>query len=228
MGDRQTPPESVARSARKTGGSAFGDDDHTLAGGPRRDRPGDGGSGKPAASGHGKPPGGGRVAPNLPPPTSDRVVPGDLYRILDYDPDGSSQLWEGVSSMLDARKGSNAADAAREATRLEFKGKPMGDSDADAFRHALWHYKMTKQIGAEAAKRFGDAHETSGSDTEGSLLMDLYNNDVGRRLALDPKNSNRSDEDVILEALNNGRLQTRSFNVPDSGLPRWPGSRYRR
>ena len=224
VGDRQTPPESVGRSARKTGGSAFGDDDPVLAGGSGRERPGDGGSAKPAASGHGKPPGVGGVAPNLPPPTNDRVVPGDLYRILDYDPDGSSELSEGFSSLYDGAIGWLGSRAARRATDLEYKGQLKGDNEADAGRHALWHYKMTKAISAEAAKRFGDAHERSGSDTEGSLLMDLYNNEIGRRLALDPKNSNRRDEDVILEAIRNGRLQTRPFIVPYSGLTRRPGS----
>lgn len=41
--------------------------------------------------------------------------------------------------------------------------------------------------------------------------MDLYNNNVGRRLALDPANRGRQAEEVILEAIQNGKLQTRPF-----------------
>lgn len=39
--------------------------------------------------------------------------------------------------------------------------------------------------------------------------MDLYNNHVGRVLALDPANRKRQPEDVVMDALRAGRLQTR-------------------
>ena len=224
VGDRQTPPKPVVQPARKTGGSAFGDDDHTLAGGAGYDQLGGGAPGKPGTAGHGKRPGGGGVAPTLPPPTNGPVVPGAMYKILGFDPDGPSEWGQAINTPNDAYLGLEASKAAIKATGLEYKGQPKVNNEADAFRHALWHYKMTRAIGAKAAKRFGDAHERSGSNKKGAILMDLYNNEVGRRLALDPKNSNRRDEDVILEAIRNGQLQIHPFNVPYSGLPQRPGS----
>jgi hypothetical protein len=43
--------------------------------------------------------------------------------------------------------------------------------------------------------------------------MDLYNNNAGRRMALDPRNRDRRPEEVILEALRDGRLQTAPFRT---------------
>ena len=72
---------------------------------------------------------------------------------------------------------------------------------------------MTRDLGAEAAKRFGDAHEVSRPNRPGELLMDLYNNNAGRRMALDPRNRDRTPEEVILEALREGRLQISPYNT---------------
>lgn len=43
--------------------------------------------------------------------------------------------------------------------------------------------------------------------------MDLYNNNAGRQMALDPRNRDRPPEEVILEALRAGRLQTRPYST---------------
>ena len=47
-------------------------------------------------------------------------------------------------------------------------------------------------------------------------MKDLYNNEVGRQLAADPANHNRSDEEVIREALESGKLRITPFNVVGS------------
>ena len=54
VGDRQTPPESVAQSARKTRGFAPDSDENVLTGGAGHGRLGGGAPGKLGASGHGK------------------------------------------------------------------------------------------------------------------------------------------------------------------------------
>ena len=87
------------------------------------------------------------------------------------------------------------------------------DNEADAFRYALWSFRITRELGAEAAKRFGDAHEITHAGPAGELLMDLYNNNAGRQMALDPRNRDRPPEEVILEALRAGRLQTRPYST---------------
>ena len=52
--------------------------------------------------------------------------------------------------------------------------------------------------------------------------MDLFNNNVGRRLALDPANKGRPAEDVILDAMKKGQLQAQLFKIlfkPAPGIP---------
>ena len=85
---------------------------------------------------------------------------------------------------------------------------------------------------ADLAKGFGDAHEISAPNPPGGRLMDLYNNNTGRKLAVDPANKGRSAEDVVLEAIKNGQAQpqpfkTRSTPPPGISLRRKSPSRYR-
>lgn len=101
-----------------------------------------------------------------------------------------------------------SARSVQNTTREEFSDKKsLGDNDADAFRHALWNYLMTKMMGEKNAKHFADGHENIPNNPKGSKEMDLFNNAVGRALAKDPKNKNKKDIDVILEALKKGQLQ---------------------
>ena len=95
------------------------------------------------------------------------------------------------------------------------------NDEADAFRHAYWNYMMTQSIGGEEAKKFGDAHEVTGAarseaagnDVTDEVLMDLYNNNMGRTLAQDPDNAGRDPAEVIQEAIANGDLRTTPFEV---------------
>ena len=75
------------------------------------------------------------------------------------------------------------------------------------------------------AKEFGDAHERTRVDpVDGERLKDLYNNNVGRELALHPQNRDRDAEDVIIEAIFNGKMQITPFRVfqPPGVLPARP------
>ncbi len=91
------------------------------------------------------------------------------------------------------------------------------NNEADAFRHTLWSYRLTKAIDEQTAKNFGDAHERENfkdkGNKKGQTLMDLDNNKMGRHLALDPRNKDRPDVDVIKEALKNGQLRVAPYKV---------------
>ena len=71
----------------------------------------------------------------------------------------------------------------------------LRDGEGDAFRHTLWNYRMTQNMGRSEAKKFGDAHERGNwylqrqrgqeygaGNSEGSRDMDLHNNHIGRNL----------------------------------------------
>ena len=110
---------------------------------------------------------------------------------------------------------------------LHRRGAGIGGGAADAFRHIYWSYRMTEDLGPDAAKRFADAHEITVPTPDGDRLMDLFNNNLGRRLALDPANKGRPAEDVVLEAIKKGQAQTQPFKTrstktrvtPPPGIP---------
>jgi len=80
-------------------------------------------------------------------------------------------------------------DANSAASNSGFKGAKNGKQDA--FRHVYWSCKMTQGIGASAAKAIGDNHEKfgmlCGGQTNDAKEMDLYNNKIGRDLAINQK-----------------------------------------
>lgn len=49
--------------------------------------------------------------------------------------------------------------------------------------------------------------------------MDLYNNNAARRLAADRRNHARDDEEVILDAIRRGEIQTRPFLIRPGTRP---------
>jgi hypothetical protein len=148
------------------------------------------------------------------PPTDQPVDVFDMYRRLRFDPGGPGRWNIGSKNILDIDKFLGAKNEAEEATARHFPGEKPHNNPADAFKHALWSYKMTKAKDAAFSKEITDALEISfPGDHPGDRLMDLYNNNIGRQLASDPQNEGRNDEEVILEALKDGKLQTQYFNL---------------
>lgn len=149
------------------------------------------------------------------PPTTKPVDEFDMYRKLDFDPSGASRNTALLGVLPSTRSILSAAEEARLASRKRFPNlKRLHNNDGDAYRHALFSYKLTKMIGAFHAKRFLDGHEISNRNADpGERLMDLFNNNVGRRLAMDPKNRNRADDEVVMEAFRRGELQTEVFKM---------------
>jgi len=151
------------------------------------------------------------------------VAPDDMYKALDFDPSGHGQwgtairvpgaitgLWQSIEAQSDL------PDILKK-YNIPFDERNPGHNDSlDAIRHALWSYRMAKWIGGDAAKAYADAHERSQPNADNERLMDLYNNRIGRMLALDPGNANRDAIEVIVEAYKKGLLRTSLFNVVDS------------
>lgn len=176
---------------------------------------------RPGKSGSGLSPGGPPRSLMRGLPRPDRDVPQvveEAYGAFGFDPEGFGEKVEAARNPVNARRGQVAANEAEEEMRARLAngslppGRAHNDA-ADAFRHALWNYKMAKRIGPEAAKRFGDAHEISAVNDPEERLMDLYNNEIGRRLAVDPRNRTRPDEEVVMEALRDGVLRTKPFVI---------------
>ncbi len=147
------------------------------------------------------------------PPTLSPVIRDELFDELEFDPKGPTELAVAILNPLDALEGDRLSDDAKDMTKNLFPGAVLRNNKAEAFRHALWSFLMTRELRPEMAKRFDDAHEITRPNPDDERLMDLYNNHMGRVLALDPKNKGRPAEDVIIEAIRDRQLQTLPFTV---------------
>ncbi|NJN45870.1 MAG: LysM peptidoglycan-binding domain-containing protein [Candidatus Competibacteraceae bacterium] len=79
------------------------------------------------------------------------------------------------------------------------------DGQRDAFRHAYWNAIMTDRMGVEFTEAFTTAHEGAPGNPADREAMDLYNNELGRRIA--EENPNASDEELaqlVFDAIQNG------------------------
>ena len=79
------------------------------------------------------------------------------------------------------------------------------DGHNDAFRH--WNALMTRHFGEEFAAAMASAHEGAPGNPADREAMDVYNNEVGRRIAAE--NPEASDEELaqlIYEAVENGEM----------------------
>lgn len=161
------------------------------------------------------------------PPTTKAVTPSEMYNELDFDLQGPTFAQVEWSYSEYAQRAKILGYYALRQAEYGFPGADHVDDDSDAYRHALWSFLMARELGPQVAKAFTDAWEIShpGGPADfspiGSRLMDLYNNRVGRMLALDPRNRERPAEEVIHEALKNGLLQTRRFSLmpPATHIP---------
>lgn len=95
----------------------------------------------------------------------------------------------------------------QEAARKQW---PTGDGHNDAFRHAYWNARMTAEFGVKWAEQYATAHEAVPETVNNSSVreaMDLYNNKVGRQIALDnPRASPAELADKVKQALDEGKL----------------------
>jgi len=98
-------------------------------------------------------------------------------------------------------------DKAFEVADERFNDQGRADGHNDACRHAYWNALMTRTFGAEWAEQFATAHEGRPGDSPTANAMDLYNNEVGRRIAL--ANPNVSDKELatlIEQAIRDGQM----------------------
>lgn len=102
-----------------------------------------------------------------------------------------------------------------------YTGNPgdfTNDGHADAYRHALWNARMTRAFGQSWAAEYATAHEMVPGNPAAREAMDLHNNEVGRRIAV--QNPHASDAD--LQALVRAAVERGDLVVVDrSGNLAW-------
>ncbi|SMO45749.1 DUF6973 domain-containing protein [Paracoccus laeviglucosivorans] len=81
------------------------------------------------------------------------------------------------------------------------------DGHNDAFRHAYWSALMSDRFGEEFSAAMGTAHEGVPGNPAAKEAMDLYNNEVGRRIAREnPDADDKQLADKVAEAVRNGEM----------------------
>ena len=102
------------------------------------------------------------------------------------------------------------------------------DGQWDAFRHAYWNALNARDLGEQTSALFPTLHET-GSEANNpkspnydpvSVKMDLYNNEVGRKIgAANPNVTDGELQIKVMEALNAGELKVikiEEVNTPEA------------
>lgn len=91
---------------------------------------------------------------------------------------GLPAAWLSASKMLGIKRESDPVG------REAYPGQGK-DRQEDAFRHSYWNARMTQEFDARRAKELASMHEAHADPTpldEKRETMDLYNNEVGRRI----------------------------------------------
>lgn len=81
------------------------------------------------------------------------------------------------------------------------------DNQTDAFRHAYWNALMTQKFGEDWTRNFATAHERRPDNYATSEAMDLYNNEIGRGIAVNNPNASPKElADLVQRAVSNGQM----------------------
>ena len=119
-------------------------------------------------------------------------------------------------NVVDQARWASITDSTREMAAEAYK-KPtdstlgttqwLNDGHLDAYRHSLWNGRMTQAFGVEWTAAYATGHETVKGNPAAREAMDLWNNEVGRRIAQEnPDASTRELADLVMEAINKGEM----------------------
>ncbi|MCF4123518.1 hypothetical protein L1785_21350 [Antribacter sp. KLBMP9083] len=89
-----------------------------------------------------------------------------------------------------------------------FDSPDQNDDHNDAFRHAYWNALMAREYGQDWAHDYGTAHEQLPYNTAPAReAMDLYNNEVGRRIQEENPGADEAElAGLIEQAVKNGEM----------------------
>jgi hypothetical protein len=116
----------------------------------------------------------------------------------------------GISGLL---KFNDIKETAYDTADERFPGQGREDGHNDAFRHTYWNALMTSHFGEGFAASFGTAHEGVEGNPADREAMDLFNNELGRRIATDhPDASDEELADLVFNAIDRGEAMVIDAN----------------
>ena len=80
---------------------------------------------------------------------------------------------------------SDIKDKAFAEAERRFTSDDQNDDHQDAFRHTYWNALLTQRFGPDWTAKYTTAHEGLEGNPGHREAMDLFNNDLGRRIALE-------------------------------------------
>ena len=113
--------------------------------------------------------------------------------------------WRAVYDFFQIQSKADAVSQQRHPNAGDSK-RSQADGHGDAFRHTYWNALMTDRFGKDWTERFATAHEGLGGNPAHREAMDLYNNELGRRIA--SENTDATPEelaDLVDRAVADGR-----------------------
>lgn len=113
-----------------------------------------------------------------------------------------------VSDPAGAAVANRMARYARVASTRRFPNMDGRNTPRDAYRHFYWNFRMTRAIGPRRAEVFANGYEASFQNNPAEdLVMDTWNNFVGRAMAMDTRYKGMPAEAVAEIALENECLR---------------------
>lgn len=123
-----------------------------------------------------------------------------------------AEITAGEARMLDdlglpgQRDFGQIKEAAEAEAHSRFPGA-TGDNHNDAFRHAYWNALMTQRFGEEWTREFATRHERAPGNKSAMEAMDLWNNEIGRKIAAaNPGASPEQLAGMVERAVHNGEM----------------------
>jgi hypothetical protein len=114
-----------------------------------------------------------------------------------------------------------AAFKARGSSQAEYHEGNVGGR-IDCFRHTYWNAAMTRSVGADYAKQWGDAHENGYPENRATAKdrvlsdMDFFNNDIGRKIGKAHANdSDDATKQAVRDAIANGDVRAVRYDLGD-------------
>ncbi|MEP7764710.1 hypothetical protein [Sanguibacter sp. 25GB23B1] len=132
------------------------------------------------------------------------------------DRDETQLMTEHEGKMLDERSPEDLymlekiKKRAEEEASGRFEPSPVGRGNSDhldAFRHAYWSAEQTQYLGSTWTEEYTTSHERTVDNEPEREAMDLYNNEVGRRIAAENKFLDEEDlAQKVEDAIENGEM----------------------
>lgn len=89
---------------------------------------------------------------------------------------------------------------------MEYSPSTEADGHGDAFRHMYWNALMSQKFGEDWTETYATAHEKTGGNNPQREAMDLWNNELGRKIgATNPNATPEELQALVRQEIESGK-----------------------